>query len=357
MESLLKKAEGRVHPTLVDNFRKVVEAGIFEITPERAKKTFEFMKSERVAKFLSIGITNRCQLTCEHCLMASYSNSAKEELTTEEIKRLIDKSGNLTSIQFFGGEPTLRPDLIELIKYASERTIFVILDTNGLLITKEYAERLKDNGLEFLFTSIDSPNPEVHDKGRGAKGCFEKTVAAIKNSVNAGLKCVISTYLSRDILKNGDFEKIIELAKEWKVTAVRYVLPTPVGKLLHRMDLALTPEEFAYLRNMVKDRYPFIFRDLFTQFQDSSRCANYFQNTADMIFISAHGEIQSCFAVPLSFGNIHEEPYEDILERMYNHEMFKEDWASKECPMLSKEFREKYIDTIPKDAPLPYRIK
>ena len=60
--------------------------------------------------------------------------------------------------------------------------------------------------------------------------------------------------------------------------------------------------------------------------------------------------------MPLSFGNIREEPVKTIFERMWKHPIYSEPCISEECPMLSDEFREKYIDTIPVDADLPFKV-
>jgi len=60
--------------------------------------------------------------------------------------------------------------------------------------------------------------------------------------------------------------------------------------------------------------------------------------------------------MPLSFGNIREEPLKTILERMWKHPIYSESCISKECPMVSEEFRKKYIDTIPPDTKLPFEM-
>jgi MoaA/NifB/PqqE/SkfB family radical SAM enzyme len=73
-------------------------------------------------------------------------------------------------------------------------------------------------------------------------------------------------------------------------------------------------------------------------------------------YISPYGDVMPCCFIPLTFGNIRDEPLKMILERMWGHSMFCESWVNKECPMLSKEFRAKYIDTIPKGCKLPFRM-
>jgi len=302
--------------------------------------------------YLMIGITYECQLKCRHCCTGNYLKEKHRELTTEEVKDVIDQSYKAFAVNFFGGEPTLRSDLMELINYASKKAMFVFLDTNGLLITKDYARQLKDNGLELLYVSIDSPIPHKHDEYRGLEGCFQKAVEALKNALDMGLKCAISTYVTKESLSNGEFEKVIKLGRKMGATGVRYLLPTPAGRWLHNVDVRLTPEEEERVRELVD--FPLIYRDFYFQNQSSSQCRG--MTNKEYIYISPYGDVQPCCFMPLSFGNIREEPLKTILERMWKHPIYSESSIFKECPMLSEKFRKKYIDTIPSDTKLPFKM-
>jgi MoaA/NifB/PqqE/SkfB family radical SAM enzyme len=302
--------------------------------------------------YLKLGVTYRCQLKCRHCCTGNYPEDNRRELTTEEVKDAIDQCYKPLVVHFFGGEPTLRSDLIELIDYAADKSVFVFFDTNGLLISRAYAARLKATGLELLHVSIDSPVPRKHDEYRGLEGCFDRALQGIKNALDAGLKCAISTYATRESLENGEFEDVIRLGRELGVTGVRYQLPTPSGRWLHDVDVKLTPREEERLRELVN--FPAVYRDFHFQNQASSQCRGI--ASGQYAYISPLGEIQPCSFMPLSFGNIREEPAKTIFERMWKHPIYSEPCISEECPMLSDEFRGKYIDTIPVDADLPFKV-
>ena len=322
------------------------------LTRDPAKLEKWARQEVRPIVYLKLGVTYRCQLHCRHCCTGSYARDTRRELTTEEVKDAIDQSYKPLVIHFFGGEPTLRSDLIELIEYASERAVFVFFDTNGLLISRDYATRLRTSGLELLHVSIDSPIPEKHDEYRGMEGSFEKAVQAVRNALDAGLKCAISTYATRESLENGEFEGMIRLGRELGATGVRYQLPTPAGRWLHNVDVKLTPEEEEKLRELAE--FPTVYRDFHFQTQASSQCRGI--AAGQYAYISPLGEIQPCSFMPLSFGNIREEPVKAILERMWKHPLYGESCLSEECPMLSDEFRRKYIDAIPAEAELPFRM-
>jgi MoaA/NifB/PqqE/SkfB family radical SAM enzyme len=302
--------------------------------------------------YLMFGITYNCQLKCPHCCVGNIENEPERELTTDEIKSVLDQSAKAFVINFFGGEPTMRPDLMELIKYASERAIYVFCDTNGVKITKEYAKELKDNGLEILYVSIDSPIPERHDELRGMEGLFNKAVQGIKNALGVGLKCALSSYVTKETLANREFENIIKLARNLGAVGVRYLLPTPAGRWLYNTEVKLTPEERKKVRKIAK--FPYVCRDFYFQNQSSAQCRGMSDHV--YFYISPYGDVQPCCFMPLTFGNIREEPLKVILDRMWNHHMFSEDWVKEECPMMNDGFRKKYIDTLPKGAKLPFRL-
>ena len=302
--------------------------------------------------YLMFGITYNCQLNCPHCCVGNYENEPPRELTTDEIKNVLDQSAKAFVINYFGGEPTMRPDLMELIKYASERSVYVFCDTNGLKITKEYAKKLKDSGLELLYVSIDSPIPEKHDELRGMKGLFDKAVQGIRNALDMQLKCALSTYITKETLANGEFESTIKLAKELGANGLRYLLPTATGRWLYNPEVKLTREEERKVRKIVD--FPFVCRDFYFQNQGTSQCRGMSDNV--YFYISPYGDVMPCCFIPITFGNVREEQLKTILERMWGHEMFSEDWVHKECPMLNEEFRKKYIDTIQPNTKLPYKI-
>ncbi|MEM2959121.1 MAG: radical SAM protein [Candidatus Jordarchaeaceae archaeon] len=311
-----------------------------------------WLKEKGPVSYLMFGITYECQCRCRHCCVGNYVKEKHRELTTEQVKSVLDQANKALAVNFFGGEPTMRKDLMELISYASERAVFVFLDTNGIKVNGDYAQKLKDSGLDLLYVSIDSPRPEEHDEYRRYKGCFEKAVQAIKNGLSVGLKVVISTYITKENLANGDFERVIQMARDLGATGVRYLLPTPAGRWLYNVDVRLSPQEEEKVRKIVE--YPFVCRDFYFQNQASSRCRGIADK--EYIYISPYGDVQPCCFMPLAFGNIKEEPLKVILDRMWSHPMYSEPCIFKECPMLSDEFRSKYIDTIPRNTKLPFRM-
>jgi MoaA/NifB/PqqE/SkfB family radical SAM enzyme len=102
-----------------------------------------------VAPFLVVwDFTHKCNLRCKHC----YSNSGEpdeDELTTEQALNVVDQlaDAHVTALAFSGGEPLTRKDFFQVAKHASDRGLYISLASNGTLLTKENAAKLKQAGV------------------------------------------------------------------------------------------------------------------------------------------------------------------------------------------------------------------
>ena len=86
-------------------------------------------------------------------------------------------------LAFSGGEPLMRKDFFEIAEYAHEKGLYLSLATNGTLITRDIAKKLKESGIEYVEISIDGKDASTHDGFRGVQGMFERSVEGIKNCV------------------------------------------------------------------------------------------------------------------------------------------------------------------------------
>ncbi|WP_440991378.1 TIGR04347 family pseudo-SAM/SPASM protein [Haloarchaeobius baliensis] len=133
--------------------------------------------------------TRGCNLYCEHCYASACDSGADGEFSTREGKRLLDDLAEygVPVVLFSGGEPLVRPDLVELVDYAAHVGLRPVLSTNGTLITDERAEELADAGLAYAGISVDGM-AETNDHFRGKDGAFDAAVRGIEHCLDAGLK-------------------------------------------------------------------------------------------------------------------------------------------------------------------------
>lgn len=131
--------------------------------------------------------TKTCNLKCRHCYMSSDNKKYQNELTTQEAKSFIDDLADfhVPVLLFSGGEPLIRPDFFELAEYAQAKGVRPTLSTNGTLIARDVAQRIKDIGVGYVGISLDGLQ-DVNDQFRGVEGAFQKAMAGIQNCVAVG---------------------------------------------------------------------------------------------------------------------------------------------------------------------------
>ena len=127
---------------------------------------------------VSWNTTNACNMYCDHCYRDA-GCKAEEELSTAEAKTLLEQiaRANFKIMIFSGGEPLMRPDIVELVAYATSLGLRPVFGTNGTLITLDMAQKLKDAGAMGMGISLDSMDKEKHNQfrkfgslGRGGTG-------------------------------------------------------------------------------------------------------------------------------------------------------------------------------------------
>lgn len=135
-----------------------------------------------------------CNQKCVHCYAAGQENAEEPELTTKEWLEILDilRAAGIPQVTFTGGEPTMRDDLFELIKHA--RWFVSRLNTNGIKLTREYCEGLRDAELDSLQITFYSKDKDIHNTLVGAPH-YDDTVNGIKNALAAGLSVSINTPL------------------------------------------------------------------------------------------------------------------------------------------------------------------
>ena len=197
-------------------------------------------------------ITNKCNLACAHCYISAGAGSdGGDELSLEEAKAFIDDLAamKIPLLMFTGGEPLVRADLWELAEYAAARGLKTAMSTNGTLITKEIAAKIKAIGIEYVGVSLDGAKAETHDAIRNQPGSFKKAVEALKNCVEIGLTSGIRVTITRDNYR--EIVSLIELSRDLKVPrfCVYWLVPSGRGKEIYEKQLE--PQEVSQIFDML----------------------------------------------------------------------------------------------------------
>ena len=179
-----------------------------------------FMKAPHRMDILVSAMTKdghwHCNQQCVHCYAAGQAHAEEKELSTEEWIKILDKLREIgvPQVTFTGGEPTMRDDLFELIDHA--RWFVSRLNTNGIKLTKEYCEKLREVEIDSVQITFYSSDKDIHNKLVGADQ-YDNTVNGIKNALASDLNLSINTPLCT---ANKDYVKTLEFLKDLGVTYV-----------------------------------------------------------------------------------------------------------------------------------------
>ncbi len=134
-------------------------------------------------------LTRRCNLGCAHCYSQSADCAYGGEMTTAQGLALLEDLAEfgVPVILFSGGEPLLRPDLLELVARAVQLGLRAVISSNGTLIDEGTAHRLSEIGLSYVGVSLDGMRA-TNDRFRGRAGAFDEALAGLRNCSRAGIK-------------------------------------------------------------------------------------------------------------------------------------------------------------------------
>jgi len=171
---------------------------------------------------LRISITPRCNLNCIFCHREGIEGEGARLMTPEEIERIvrIAMEFGVSSVKLTGGEPTMRPDLLEIVERLGELGLSDLsMTTNGFKIP-ELAEKLKKKGLKRVNISLHTVSPEkfawitgIPDPEKGNR-VFQRTVEAIRKSIEVGFDPVKLNVVVMKNVNEGEINDLIDFAEK-----------------------------------------------------------------------------------------------------------------------------------------------
>ncbi len=193
---------------------------------------------------ISWNLTYRCNLACEHCyldaggkpLVQTANFADRSELSTDQCRKVIDDICEFAPealVILTGGEPLLRRDILEIVRYAAERDLWVVVGSNGVRITENLARILAGEGVRGLALSLDALDAEVHDGFRRVRGAWQNTVDGAGHLATAGLPFIIQTTAGAH--NRGQLEEIAEFAYSElaaRVWNLYFLVPTGRGQFV-----------------------------------------------------------------------------------------------------------------------------
>jgi putative heme d1 biosynthesis radical SAM protein NirJ2 len=259
---------------------------------------------------------------CDHCYRDAGAK-ASDELSTDEAKGLLEeiaKAGFKIMI-FSGGEPLMRTDIFDLVKYARSLGLKPVFGTNGTLINREVALRLKEAGTMGMGISLDSMDPAKHDELRQYQGAWEQAVAGMDHCRAVNLPFQIHTTIFD--WNEHEVEQITDFAVEKGAVAHHLFFLVPTGRAANIETESLRAEQYENLLKRILGKQQEV------QIELKPTCAPQFMRIAKQMamnlrfargclagthycIISPKGDVQPCAYLNIPLGNVREKPFSKI---------------------------------------------
>ena len=273
-------------------------------------------EGKRVPFQTDLVVTGRCHCDCWHCFRAKYSDS--NELGIETIRQIIgdlEKLGN-SVVGITGGEPMLRKDIVDIIKMIPDSMEGQIY-TTGININDEFVEKIKGTSLRRCIISLDHYDEKVVCRTRNSKRAFSDVMNAVTALKKSNIYVSLTICINKDLITLDELEKYVEFVRELGVNEIRMVSTISQGKL-EGQNFA---KDHLYAMKIIREvkkktsndpSYPAIVN--FGEIES----ARYLGCGAGVNYISvnADGGVNPCVSVPLSFGNVNEDTFENIYNDM-----------------------------------------
>ncbi|WP_069997870.1 radical SAM protein [Cellulosilyticum sp. I15G10I2] len=299
-------------------------------------------------KVIFMFVTTECNLKCIQCDYHKPSLTNKKRLTPKQKIDIINQVKEWdTSIRFSftGGEPFVRKETVYALLYeCSQNGIQSTLTTNGTLVTDDDIEKILKTGLNSMVISLDSHDPEIHNKIRGTEEAFNKTVdfakklISRKKTVTSNLLVYVSTILGNHNLEN--IQETIEFFEElgfdgivFEAIQPNYSINTTEYKIDWSEGNELYPKEHQYINGINKlVELKHLGKKILQTEEQLNDIIHYFKNPnfiADKkcqamnttIIIDDFGEVSFCFGMERlgykSLGNVKKQKLRDIWKESF----------------------------------------
>ena len=274
---------------------------------------------------VSWNLTRKCNMKCAHCYINANSKELANELTTEESKKLIDQISVVSRplLILSGGEPLLRQDVFELIRYGTEKGLRMGLGSNGSLIDAKVARELKEAGVKTVSISLDSSIPRQHDEFRGVVGSWEKAVSAVRALRENDVLVQVNTTLTKQ--NYNQIDDIMSLVEKIGVENYHLFFLVPTGRGARMVDIspamyesmitntfAKTSNHRLNVRPSCAPQFMRIAKDMGIDMRQWIRGC-----IAGLYYcrVYPNGDITPCPYLPVKLGNVRENSFEEIWFR------------------------------------------
>jgi MoaA/NifB/PqqE/SkfB family radical SAM enzyme len=300
-----------------------------------------------------ISVTSACAFRCEHCYQHLDKGADSPLGPILDAARELQESGT-AFINVEGGDPFLAYDRLRQLCEAVDDRSEIWVNSAGKGVTLDRLLELKALGLTAVMFSLHSHDPETMNRFMGRRDAWETMQTAVELCHQAGVAVAFNSCLTVEQFADGTFEAIMEQALIFGACLIQLIKPKAAGNWLHTRHTTFPPEVLAAIVDKVSlyncsreyQHYPSISAQIVEESPEVFGCT---AGGSDRFYINAKGDVQPCEFLNISFGNINQEPFINIFDRMRKtFDRPGEIWlCEKYSAYISRTMEDKKIDRLP----------
>lgn len=200
-------------------------------------------------------VTSRCNALCDHC-GSRCTASKRDELSPDTFKKVLDNVAEnfgtkAIMLNITGGEPIMRKDLFEITGHANKLGFKWGLVTNGMLITDDVIEKMKETNMSTITISLDGMK-KTHEEFRHVPGSFNKIVTAIEKLKSENFVEHIQVTFIATKNNISELPEVYRFLSNLGIDSLRISGIDPIGRAKENADLMLNQEDYYFLFDFMK---------------------------------------------------------------------------------------------------------
>lgn len=300
-----------------------------------------------------VSITKQCNCACDYCYQQLDSGA---ELPLETLLQTVQQmqDDGVAIFVLEGGDPFLAFDRLEALCSSIDDRSEIWINTTGNGVTKERLLSLKEKGLTTLKISIHHHSPEKHEAFLYRPGAWKELQETVTLCNELQIPFCFNTALTEDDYDNGHFIKMMDLAKDWNAAYIQCLTPRSAGGFMGKESISYSWEKVqqlgklftSYNRELQYIDYPAIFCDEY----DERAVFGCTAGGAGRIYMNAQGDLQPCQHINVSFGNVKEQSYKELISEA--EKIFSQPGKQTACTMIAPAVAKAYEKQ--QSVPIPF---
>lgn len=278
------------------------------------QEVLRILCEHRIPINVQFEITQKCNFDCYYCYEKNLRSS--KEINLEQVKNILDQleAMGILFVELTGGEPLVRKEFLEILRYMNQKGFFISIITNGSCLTEEMAKEMANGNVASIRLSLLAGEENVCDKLTNVQGSFQKTIGAAKLLKKYNIPFTLTSVITKENVNLYEEYKQLEEELGIKISYGMNVGTTltgydPVKQYELTMEHAKMLEPFIKTNGKVDNNAEYIC--------GAGKCK---------FAIDNQGNIIPCAKSRSIIGNILEEKFEDIwnserLKRVLEQEL------------------------------------